>query len=55
MPKGKPAIRPGRIRITIHDPIPTTGFTVEDRQALADLTRKALLVGLEPEEWPAGN
>lgn len=53
MPKGKFAIRPGRIRITIHDAIPTTGYTLEDRQALAGLTRQALLRSLEPEEWPA--
>lgn len=53
MPKGKFAIYPGRVRITIHDPIPTAGLEVADRQKVIDLTRQAIISGLEPEEWPA--
>jgi 1-acyl-sn-glycerol-3-phosphate acyltransferase len=54
MPKGQFGIRPGRIRIMIQDPIPTAHFNVDDRGALIELTRQALLRGLEPEEWPVG-
>jgi 1-acyl-sn-glycerol-3-phosphate acyltransferase len=54
MPKGQFGIRPGRIRITIQDPIPTAHLSMNDRQALSELTRQALLRGLEPEEWPMG-
>ncbi len=53
MPKGEFAIYPGRVRITIHDPIPTTGLEVSDRQKLIDLTRQAIITGLDPEERPA--
>ena len=53
MPKGKFVIRPGRVRLTIHPPIPTEMFTLEQRQELMDLTRQAILQGLAPEEWPA--
>ena len=52
MPKGQFVIHPGRVRITIHDPIPTKSYTLEDRQILIDLTRQAILRGLDPEEWP---
>ncbi len=53
MPKGKFVIRPGRVRITIHDPIPTANVGLDKRQTLIDLTRQAILTGLAPEEWPA--
>jgi 1-acyl-sn-glycerol-3-phosphate acyltransferase len=53
MPKGKFVIRPGRVRITIHDPIPTANVDLVHRQAVIDLTRQAILTGLAPEEWPA--
>jgi 1-acyl-sn-glycerol-3-phosphate acyltransferase len=53
MPKGKFIIRPGRVRIMIHDPIPTANVRLEDRQTVIDLTRQAILSGLAPEEWPA--
>jgi hypothetical protein len=53
MPKDKFAIYPGRVRITFHDPISTAGMdVVADRQKLINLTRQAILTGLEPEEWP---
>lgn len=53
MPKGRFAIRPGRVRITLHDPIFAENFTLENRRELIDLTRQAILKGLDPEEWPA--
>jgi 1-acyl-sn-glycerol-3-phosphate acyltransferase len=53
MPKGEFAIYPGRVRITIHDPIPTAGLDISDRQKVIDLTRQAILTGLDPAEWPA--
>jgi len=52
MPKDKFAIYPGRVRITFHDPISTAGLDVADRQKIIDLTRQAILTGLEPEECP---
>jgi 1-acyl-sn-glycerol-3-phosphate acyltransferase len=52
MPKGRFAIYPGRVRITLHDPIPTAGLAMNDRQKVIDLTRQAILQGLDPEEWP---
>ena len=50
MPKGKFVIHPGRIRITVHSPIPTAGVTLHQRQDLMERTRKAIRAGLEPEE-----
>jgi 1-acyl-sn-glycerol-3-phosphate acyltransferase len=52
MPKGQFVIRPGRVRITIHDPIPAENYTLEERQALMHRTRQAIITGLEPEERP---
>ena len=52
MPKGTFAIHPGKVRITIHEPIPTSGFTIEQRRDLIKLTRAAILKGLDPDEWP---
>jgi len=52
MPKGKFVMRPGVVRITIHEAVPTEGFTVEDRETIIDLVRHAILVGLEKDEWP---
>ncbi len=53
MLKGKFVIQPGRVRITIHDPIPTARFGVDERQSLIDETRQAIATGLAPEELPA--
>jgi 1-acyl-sn-glycerol-3-phosphate acyltransferase len=53
MPKGKFVIRPGRVRITIHDPIPTADIGLDDRDRVIDATRRAILAGLAPEERPA--
>ncbi len=52
MPKGKFIIRPGCVRITIHDPIPTAGCSTGDRQVLMERVRQAILSGLDMEEWP---
>lgn len=52
MPKGAFAIRPGVVRITIHDPISTAGCSVEEREELSERVREAILSGLTPEEWP---
>jgi 1-acyl-sn-glycerol-3-phosphate acyltransferase len=54
MPKGKFAIRPGRVRITVHDPIPATGLSLDNRESLSELTRRAVISGLAAEEWPVG-
>jgi 1-acyl-sn-glycerol-3-phosphate acyltransferase len=52
MPKGKFVMRPGRVRITFHEPILTAGLAVEDRQAVIERVRTAILSGLERGEWP---
>ncbi len=52
MPKGEFVMRPGRVRITFHEPVPTEGFAVEDRQIIIDRVRQAILAGLEKDEWP---
>jgi len=52
MPKGQFAINPGLVRITIHDPISTADYTVERRRELVQVTRQAILKGLDPDEWP---
>lgn len=52
MPKGKFVIHPGRVRITMHDPIPTAGRTLDERDLIMAQVRQALLSGLEKEEWP---
>jgi 1-acyl-sn-glycerol-3-phosphate acyltransferase len=52
MRKGSFAIRPGRVRITIHDEIATRGCCVENRSEIMERTRRAILSGLAREEWP---
>lgn len=52
MTKGKMAIHPGRVRITLHDPVSTQGLTLEDREILIQRVRQAILAGLAPDEWP---
>jgi 1-acyl-sn-glycerol-3-phosphate acyltransferase len=52
MPKGKFVIRPGRVRIIFHEPVPTAGLTIEDRDDLIQRVRQAILSGLEKDEWP---
>ena len=52
MTKGQFVIRPGRVRLTFCDPIPTRGCTIEQRQSIIERTRQAILMGLSPDEWP---
>lgn len=54
MPKGEFVIRPGWVRITFHEPVPTEGFSVADRQVIIERVRQAILAGLEKDEWPLG-
>jgi 1-acyl-sn-glycerol-3-phosphate acyltransferase len=53
MHKGKFAIHPGRVRITVHHPISTQGCTLDDRERIMELVRQAILSALTPEEQPA--
>ena len=55
MPRGSFKIHPGQVRITIHDPVPTTGCTIDDRSKLATQVRRAIMTGLSPEEQPEGD
>jgi len=50
--KGQSTIRPGTLRITIHDPIETAGYAVEDRKEVIKLVRAAVIAGLAEEELP---
>ncbi len=52
MRKGELAMRPGVVRITLHDPIPTEGYAVDDRKVIMEQTSRAILSGLTEEEWP---
>jgi 1-acyl-sn-glycerol-3-phosphate acyltransferase len=52
MRKGEISMRPGMVRITIHDPVPTEGAAVEDRGKVMESVRRSILAGLTPEEWP---
>ncbi|MGD0125935.1 MAG: lysophospholipid acyltransferase family protein [Terriglobia bacterium] len=52
MPKGKFVMRPGRVRITVHDSVSTEGLTVEDREMVIERVRQAIVTGLEKDEWP---
>jgi len=51
MRKGDGAIHPGTIRVTFHEPIPTAGRSVEDRDEVIREVREALLSGLADDEW----
>jgi len=48
MPKGQWFVRPGRIRVDFHAPIPTAGLTPEDIPALSDRVKTAIVSGLKP-------
>jgi 1-acyl-sn-glycerol-3-phosphate acyltransferase len=52
MRKGEFAIHPGNIKMTIHDPIPTSNMTLEDRGKLTEVVRRSILSGLGPDEQP---
>jgi hypothetical protein len=40
-------VRPGRVRVLLHDPVPTAGRAVEDATALAQEVRAVVAAGVE--------
>jgi len=46
MPKGESAIRPGIVRVVVHQPISTEGMSEDERGALADRTREMIASAL---------
>ncbi len=42
MPKGQPYIRPGRVRLVFHPPVPTAGLASADREALIERVRNTI-------------
>ncbi len=52
MPKGKFEIRPGVVRVTVHDPVPTEGCMPDDRETIMEQVRQAILSGLAEDELP---
>jgi 1-acyl-sn-glycerol-3-phosphate acyltransferase len=53
MTRGRLAVRPGRIRLTVHPPIATTGLTVRDARALAERAREIVAAAV-PADASAG-
>lgn len=52
MQKGRLAIRPGLVRITVHDAVPTAGYVPANRSQLMERVRRAVLSGLAEDEQP---
>lgn len=52
MRKGEFRIHPGTVRITIHDPVPTAGYTIADRAKVVAQVRQAIMSDLSPGELP---
>jgi 1-acyl-sn-glycerol-3-phosphate acyltransferase len=52
MRKGEMSMHPGTVRITIHDAVPTEGFSLDERAKVIEIVRRAILSGLSPEEQP---
>jgi 1-acyl-sn-glycerol-3-phosphate acyltransferase len=50
MAKRRLVIRPGLVRVTVHDPVWVEGQ--EERDAVMESVREAILAGLTEEEWP---
>jgi 1-acyl-sn-glycerol-3-phosphate acyltransferase len=46
-PPGSYRIRPGVIDVLFHDPIPTEGMSMDDRDKLIELTRAAITQGMQ--------
>jgi 1-acyl-sn-glycerol-3-phosphate acyltransferase len=46
---GEFAIHPGTVHLIVHDPIPTTGMTLEDRDRLAEMAHAAIASALAGE------
>jgi 1-acyl-sn-glycerol-3-phosphate acyltransferase len=53
MPKARMKIYPETVRITLHEPIPTSGLCKEDIGELMKTTRDRIASALTPEEGPA--
>jgi 1-acyl-sn-glycerol-3-phosphate acyltransferase len=49
VPHGLFSLRPGRVRLRLHPPIPVRGRTLDDAQALAEETRVVVAAGCERE------
>lgn len=47
-PRGHLLVRPGTVRIELLPPVPTVGLGVDDRHALADRVRTAIVESLHP-------
>ena len=47
MPKAKIEVHPSTVRLTIHDPIPTTGYSRENVNELVAQARRQVLSGLD--------
>ena len=47
MSKGQAGIRPGRMRVTFHPPVPTAGLTQSDRESLIGQVRATIASALE--------
>jgi 1-acyl-sn-glycerol-3-phosphate acyltransferase len=52
MRKGKWAMYPGRVRITLHDPIPTGNLSLDDLDQVSQRVRAAIISGLDADEIP---
>lgn len=53
MPKGRSAIRPGRARIVIHQPVSTTGLNASGRSELMERVRGIIASALPADSVPA--
>jgi 1-acyl-sn-glycerol-3-phosphate acyltransferase len=49
MPKGRFAVKPGRVRLVVHDPIDTTGLAGADPKAFAERVRHIIAPDAESE------
>ncbi|MEK6287767.1 MAG: lysophospholipid acyltransferase family protein [Acidobacteriota bacterium] len=54
MPKAQIKVFPSTVRITVHEPISTGGYTKENIGELMQLTREKVLSGLSEEQAPPG-
>ncbi len=54
MRKGEFVVHPGRVRITVHETIPTQGRTMHERDEIMERIREAILSGLAEDELPLG-
>ncbi len=50
--RGDFRIHPGPVRITIHSPVPTAGYSIANRAEVVAQVRRAIMEGLSPEELP---